>query len=369
MKRTERDLLYRRALTGLGRFLAIFLFMAFILTSCILLFMEEMARTMGLTLTEENVRQAAILTFGNVFLLSLICTAIDSIRRRFTVERPVRRIIEAAGRIMDGEFSARIEPMGGIHGLDGFDIIIRHFNKMAEELSGVETLRTDFIANVSHELKTPLAVIQNYGTMLQQPGLPEGKRVEYAKMVTESSRRLADLITNILKLNRLENQQIYPEKHTYNLGEQLCECLLGFESTWEKKGIEIETDIEEEVYIESDPELMMLVWNNLFSNAMKFTEPGGTVSLRLRSEGNFAIVQVRDTGCGISPEVGKHIFEKFYQGDTSHATQGNGLGLALVKRVVDIVGGDIFVSSEVGEGSTFTVKVRRADNGKILADS
>ena len=223
----------------------------------------------------------------------------------------------------------------------------------------METLRTDFIANVSHELKTPLAVIQNYGSLLQQPGLSEEDRMDYARTVTNASQRLASLITNILKLNKLENQQIYPKKERFDLGEQLCECLLTFESAWEAKNLEIETEIEDGVTVESDPELLSLVWNNLFSNAIKFTEPGGTVGLKLYENGGHAVVEVSDTGCGISPEVGAHIFEKFYQGDTSHATQGNGLGLALVKRVVDIIGGEIGVKSELGKGTTFTVKIKR----------
>ena len=173
------------------------------------------------------------------------------------------------------------------------------------------------------------------------------------------------MISNILKLNKLENQQIYPDKQRYDLSEQLCECLLAFESAWEAKELEIETDIEDGVTVESDPELLSLVWNNLFSNAIKFTEPGGTVFLRVRSDGDNAVVSVRDTGCGISPETGAHIFEKFYQGDTSHATQGNGLGLALVKRVVDIVGGEIDVSSQIGVGSAFTVKLKKAGGNRI----
>lgn len=341
------------------QYVVFFLFMAAILTSCILLFIGVLQQTTELDFTSETVRQAATLTFLNVLFLSLVCTMLDGVRRYFFVERPVNRIIGAAEKIMNGELSARIKPMGRMSSLYGFDQIIRHFNKMAEELSGLETLRTDFIANVSHELKTPLAIIQNYSTMIQQPGLLEEKRLEYAKTIAESSRRLADLITNILKLNRLENQQIYPDKQVYNLGEQLCECLLSFEKVWEEKRINIETELEEEVLIESDFELLTLVWNNLFSNALKFTEPGGAVSLHLKSGGNFAVVQIRDTGCGIDPKVGRHIFEKFYQGDTSHASQGNGLGLALVKRVVDIVGGDISVSSEVGKGSIFTVKIKR----------
>ncbi len=355
----------KRLLAALRRYVVFFLLIAFVISCCMLLFLQTMQASLEITFTEEDIRTAAILTMGNVLFLSFLCTVVDAVLRRFTVERPVRGIIKGAEKIMRGDFSARIEPLPGITGEDGFDIIIDYFNRMAEELSGVETLRTDFIANVSHELKTPLAVMQNYGTMLQSPDLPDARRIEYAKAITEQSRRLADLITNILKLNRLENQQIYPAVKRYDLGEQLAECLLNFESTWEQKNIDIETDLEEEVFVESDDELLSLVWNNLFSNALKFTESGGTVSVSLKTEGELATVQVTDTGCGISPEIGRHIFEKFYQGDTSHATQGNGLGLALVKRVVDIVGGDISVESEVGKGSTFTVSLRRAGDGDL----
>ncbi len=355
----------RRFLFSLRSYVAFFLLMSFVITCCMLLFLYTMRRSMGIEFTEQGIRQAAILTFGNVIFLSLLCTVIDGVRRKFMVERPVRRIVQGAEKLMRGDFSARIEPYRGIGERSGFDTIIDYFNRMAEELSGVETLRTDFIANVSHELKTPLAVLQNYGTMLQSPNLPAEQRMEYARAITEQSRRLADLITNILKLNRLENQQIYPAVKRYDLGEQLAACLLQFESTWEKKQIDIETDIEEDVFVESDDELLSLVWNNLFSNALKFTESGGRVSVTLKTEGDHAVVSVSDTGCGISPETGKHIFEKFYQGDTSRATQGNGLGLALVKRVADIVGGDLSVESEVGKGSTFTVKIGRAVHGDV----
>lgn len=334
-----------------------------------LLFLFTLQKSVGIELTKENIEFAAKLTFGNVILISLLFTVIDEVRRWFAVTRPVRHIVSGVEKIMNGDFSVRVTPLRSLDNHDGFNVIIDYFNRMAEELSGIETLRTDFIANVSHELKTPLAVIQNYGTMLQTPEISDKQRVEYAKAVTDSSHRLADLITNILKLNRLENQQIYPEKEVYNLGEQLCECLLNFENVWEDKNIEINTDIEEDVLIESDSELLTLVWNNLFSNAMKFTETGGKVSLALKTEEEFAVVTVSDTGCGISPKVGQHIFEKFYQGDTSHATQGNGLGLALVKRVTDIIGGEISVASEVGCGSTFTVKIRRKENEMVRTDT
>ncbi len=349
----------KRPLYFLRLFCIFFLLISFVLTASMVLFFTYVGQTTDFEMTRQSIGLAATMTFGNVFMLSLVCAAVDMLRRKLTIERPVKRIAEGAERIMSGDFSTRIEPVRVLGSIDGFNQIIDCFNRMAEELGGMETLRTDFISNVSHELKTPLAVIQNYGTMLQQPELFEEERQEYARIITEASQRLADMISNILKLNKLENQQIYPDKKCYDLGEQLCECLLGFENAWESKNIEIETDLEDSVIVESDPELLSLVWNNLFSNAIKFTEDGGTVSLGLHAEAAYAVVSVTDTGCGISPDTGAHIFEKFYQGDTSHATQGNGLGLALVKRVVDIVGGEIDVSSQVGEGSTFTVRLRR----------
>ncbi len=353
----------KKILLSAYHYFCFFLMVACLITCCMLLFLTIMSKSTGITLTEDNIHTAAIITFINVVFLSAVFTVIDGVRRKIMIDRPVKKIVAAANRIAKGDYSVRIPRLNNINRADGLDEIIDCFNKMAEELSGVETLQTDFIANVSHELKTPLAVMQNYGTLLQQPDLPEEDRVQYAKAVSEASRRLAGLITNILKLNKLENQQIYHTVKSYDLSEQLCECLLGFENVWESKNIEIESNITEGVQINADPELLSLVWNNLFSNAFKFTESGGMVSITLKTEDEHAIIEVKDTGCGITPEVGKHIFEKFYQGDPSHATGGNGLGLALVRRVVDIMGGDIAVASEVGVGSTFTVKLRRTDNG------
>ncbi len=338
-------------------FLVFFVLMAFVLTCCFFLFIHTVEGNIGFSLTKEHVEIAAKLTFLNLILMSLTFSAIDMIRRRYMVQRPVRIILDATNAMAKGDFSVRVPEFPWVDVI-GFDDIGNNLNQMAQELSGTETLRTDFIANVSHELKTPLSVIQNYGTMLQQPGLDEKKRLEYAKIISQTSRRLASLITNILKLNKLENQQIFPNVEHYDLGEQLCECLLSFEDAWERKQLEIETEIEDGILVNTDPELMSLVWNNLFSNAIKFTEPGGKLGLQLRYEQGRAVVRVSDTGCGISPEVGKRMFDKFYQGDTSHAVQGNGLGLALVKRVIDITGSEISVESHVGEGSTFTVRLR-----------
>ena len=351
---------YRRFLLGLNHYFVFFVLVAFVITCCMMLFVSTMSRTLNITLTDEILNEAARLTFVNVVFLSFLFTVIDFLRRKFTVSRPVKKITDAAEKIVQGDFGVRIEPVSEFLADDSFNEIITCFNKMTEELSGVETLRTDFISNVSHELKTPLAVMQNYAAMLQQAELPDEKRIEYAKAITDACRRLASLISNILKLNKLENQQIYPSVEEYDLREQLCECLLQFEDLWEKKELNIETDIEDGVMICSDFELLSHVWNNLFSNAIKFTEKGGTVSVSLKSTEHHIVVKVSDTGCGMTPEVGSHIFDKFYQGDTSHATAGNGLGLALVKRVVDIMQGEIGVESVLGKGSTFTVRFRRS---------
>lgn len=341
-----------RSLFSLRNYMVFFLGSAFIVTCCILMFTEP------IEIATPEMRKRAIATFFNVVFLSFIFSIINSLWRRFTVGRPVRRILKATEQLTAGDFSVRIKPFHGFDSMNELDAIIDNFNMMAQELSGVETLRTDFISSVSHELKTPLAVIQNYAAMLKVPDLPEEQRLMYAQNISDATRRLSELITNILKLNKLENQQIFLERKTYLINEQLCECLLGFEELWEKKQLEIDTQLED-VAIWADEELLSLVWNNLFSNAIKFTPAGGKITVLLEEQRDFVQVQIRDTGCGMTAEVGPRIFDKFYQGDSSHATQGNGLGLALVKRVMDITGGEISVDSTLGKGSTFTVRLPR----------
>ena len=292
--------------------------------------------------------------------VSVLLTLLIRSRMEVAYDMPLQEISEATKKVAQGDFSVRIAPLHEEGKEDYLDTMIRDLNAMITELGSIETLKTDFVSNVSHEIKTPLAVIQNYSSLLNAENLTEQERREYAGAISAATIRLNILITNVLRLSRLENQQIRPKSEQFDLGGQLTECLLGFENIWEEKEIEIEPDIEDDVIITSDRELLSIVWNNLLSNAFKFTEEGGTVSVSLRTEDKNAVVSVKDTGCGMPPETVRHVFDKFYQGDTSHSIQGNGLGLALVKRIVDIVGGEIRVESEPGEGSTFTVKLTGA---------
>ena len=267
-----------------------------------------------------------------------------------TYEEPLHRLAEATEQVAGGDFSVYVPTIHTADKLDYLDVMILDFNKMVEELGSVETLKTDFISNVSHEMKTPIAI-------------SEEEKEDCARNIEEAARHLSALISNILKLNKLENQRIDPEIERYDLCGQLEECILQYEELWDEKELELEVDMEEKAVIQADPSLMELVWNNLLSNAIKFTEHGGKVTVRQITAGEYVEVSVSDTGCGMSRESIRHIFDKFYQGDTSHSKEGNGLGLALVKRILVLMNGDIQVVSEEGKGSTFTVKLpRRMEN-------
>lgn len=343
----------KRSLFSFKAYILYFILVAFVVTCCMILFLSD--------LDKENIdfTKNAFSTFLNVLLLSLIITLLHGLYYKITVEKPVRSILNATQKIVKGNFSVRIDSNQFVKNSNELDIIINNFNEMAKELSGIETLRLDFISNVSHELKTPLAIIRNYSELMMEEDISNVQMKDYAKNINNASKNLSDLITNILKLNRLENQSIYLDVKQFNMSEQLTQAILGFENIWEEKEIEIDVDIEDDILIESDEELWMIVWNNLLSNAFKFTDPHGKVRVHAKQDDHHIMVTIQDNGCGMSKEVGKHIFDKFYQGDTSHATQGNGLGLALVRRIIDIVQASISVESTLGEGTTFSVVLEK----------
>ena len=272
-------------------------------------------------------------------------------------EKPMEEFAAATKKVANGDFSVYVPPRNLPDKRDYIDVIFADFNSMVEELGSIETLKTDFFSNVSHEIKTPLATIHNYAQGLKNGGLAPSQREMYIDTIIDSSLRLSELISNILKLNKLEKQTLRPVPEPYDVCAQLCSCALGFEEVWSDKDIEFEADIEDRATIEADAGLLELVWNNLISNAVKFTEPGGKVTLNQTSTSDEIIVTISDTGCGMDEETLKHIFDKFYQGDSSHSREGNGLGLALVLRILQLTEGSISAQSTAGKGSVFTVRI------------
>lgn len=333
---------------------------------------------LGVLLLMSGIHQGLVVLMNTLELNGFIQTLIPTIywtavaagltlftrkKVKDTYEEPLHRLADATQQVAGGDFSVYVPTIHTADRLDYLDVMILDFNKMVEELGSVETLKTDFVSNVSHEMKTPIAVIKNYAELLQMKNVREEEKEEYARNIEEAAGHLSALISNILKLNKLENQRIDPEIENYDLCGQLEECILQYEELWDEKELELEVDMEEKAVIQADPSLMELVWNNLLSNAIKFTEQGGKVTVRQATEAEYVEVSVSDTGCGMSKESIRHIFDKFYQGDTSHSKEGNGLGLALVKRILVLMNGDIQVVSQEGKGSTFTVKLpRRMDN-------
>jgi len=294
-----------------------------------------------------------ILSWATFLFLSMSFTAVILIYRKFTVKDPIMKILKATERIGSGDFSVRLPVKKRFR--NEYDVIFENINKLAEELAGIETLRQDFVSNVSHEFKAPLALIQSSSDILMRAEITEEERQRYAQNISDSSKHLASMVTNVLKLNKIENQKIPVNKTGIDLTEQLRQDLLLFEREWDRKNIDIDISIEEDLHIEGDKELTSLIWTNLFSNAFKFTPENGKVSVFAGRENGKTKVSVSDTGPGIPGEQMSRIFEKFYQGDASRVTSGNGLGLAIVKSVADMYGYRILVDSEEGKGSKFTV--------------
>lgn len=282
----------------------------------------------------------------------------EYLRRRLTVYRYVEQILKATEKIAGGDFDVKLKPSHIYRKYDVYDSIMENINKMAAELSRNEVLKTDFISNVSHEIKTPLSVINNYALLLQDETLDEATRETCTHKLLSATRRLTDLVANILKLNRLENQVIREQKSFVRLGDFIGEIVLNFEEKIDEKNIDLECDIDD-IACYADKTFVEIICNNLLSNAVKFTEDGGRIEISLKEEGGNIVFSVKDNGAGMTSETGAHIFDRFYQGDTSHAEEGNGLGLALVKRVIDNMGGEIAVQSELGVGSTFVVKWKK----------
>jgi len=265
--------------------------------------------------------------------------------------RPIHRVNKAMKKVSQGDFSIRVDDsrcVGEIREL------VQSYNHMAEELSGIEMFRTDFINNFSHEFKTPIVSIRGFAKQLERDDLTDEQRREYTRIIVAESERLANMSANVLLLTKLENQQIVTDKAMYALDEQLRSCILLMEKQWSEKNLDLRLELDALQY-EGNEEMMSHVWVNLISNAIKFSPEGGVLEVSCMRVQDFIVVHVRDEGEGMDAVTQSRIFEKFYQGDSAHATEGNGLGLSLVKRIVDLCRGKIAVDSAPGQGTTFSV--------------
>lgn len=269
--------------------------------------------------------------------------------------RPVTRMGRAMERVAAGDFTVRLDNPGALGEMrDSY----AHFNTMTRALAATETLQSDFISNVSHEFKTPINAIEGYAMLMQDAGNDPALQREYADKILLSTRRLSELVNNILLLSKVDNQTMPLEKHPYRLDEQLRRAILLLERKWTQKQIEWDVDMDEATYTGNE-RLMLHVWVNLLDNAIKFDPVGGEIRLRLHCESTCIRITVSDNGPGIPKDQQSAIFERFYQADGSHKSEGNGLGLALARRIVRMCGGEISVSSEPGKGSCFTVELPR----------
>jgi len=291
--------------------------------------------------------------FYPLFLM-LLCIAIAALLTGIFLDdriKPIHRVNEAMKKVSKGDFSERVDDgkcSGEIREL------VQSYNHMAEELSGIEMFRSDFINNFSHEFKTPIVSIRGFARQLEREDISEEQRREYTRIIVAESERLANMSSNVLLLTKLENQQIVTDKKPYRLDEQLRGCILLMEKQWSDKNLELRLDLDELTY-SGNEEMMSHVWVNLISNAIKYSPEGGLLELGCMRVQDFIVVHVTDHGEGMDELTQLRIFEKFYQGDSAHAAEGNGLGLSLAKRIVDLCGGKIAVNSAPGEGSMFSV--------------
>ena len=286
--------------------------------------------------------------------LMILCIAIAALLAAIFLDdriKPIHRLNEAMKKVSKGDFSERVDDkkcVGEVREL------VQSYNHMAEELSSIEMFRSDFINNFSHEFKTPIVSIRGFARQLEREDLSDEQRREYTRIIVTESERLANMASNVLLLTKLENQQIITDQTPYRLDEQLRGCMLLMEKQWSDKNLELRLDLDELTY-NGNEEMMSHVWLNLISNAIKYSPEGGLLELSCMRVQDFIVVHVCDHGEGMDELTQLRIFEKFYQGDSAHAAEGNGLGLSLAKRIVELCGGKIAVNSAPNEGSVFSV--------------
>lgn len=285
-----------------------------------------------------------------LYLLSMATGVTLSAIVGHRILKPILKFSDALQEVSAGNFHVQVPENQRI---EEMALMAASFNRMVQQLQNTETVHGDFIANLSHEFKTPLASIEGYAVLLKDNRLSREEHDEYVGRIIRATHRLSSLSGNILKISRLESQEIITDKKPYRLDEQLRQAVLLLEADWSKKNLELDIRLQDIIYYGND-ELLMQVWLNLLSNAIKFTPDGGSITIEL-TQTNIIKAVIRDTGIGMDADTAKHIFDKFYQGDTSRKSEGNGLGLAIVSRIVKLCGGTIHTDTAPGEGSAFIV--------------
>lgn len=304
------------------------------------------------TFAKENYYWAVYFVVIVAFIVCIILGTILTAFMSRVMLQPLWELNKATAEVAKGNFSVRVK----VPKDEEYGMLARNFNKMAEELSGIETLRGDFISNVSHEFKTPLASIQGFAKLLQDESLSKEDRHEYTQIIIDETSRLSKLASNILKLSKLENQTTIGKKTRFSLDEQIRKIILMLEPEWSKKNIDLDIALDD-IYYYGNEELMGQIWQNIINNAIKFTPQDGEIKVQLYQTESNITARISDNGIGISHEAKEKIFEKFYQGDHSRKTEGNGLGLALVKRIVDLCEGKIYVENLYEGGVCFVVEL------------
>lgn len=298
-----------------------------------------------------NIEQSSPIITLSIFLgVSFALSAGTAFVVARLLSKPIEDLKKATTEIAKGNFDVQIPQVKN----KTINEIIDNFNTMTHELKSIETLKADFISNVSHEFKTPLSVIQSYTKALSKPDLPPETRKTYEEVIDKNIKKLTNLTTNILTLSKIENSKINVEKTTFSLDEQIRQAILLQESKWKDKNLELDINLPP-VTINAPKNLLEQVWQNLLDNAIKFSHPNGKIFISLEELPEKITVEIQDQGIGISQDKLSHIFDKFYQADTSHSSSGNGLGLALVKRILDTSGAEILVESQVEKGTTFKI--------------
>lgn len=304
-----------------------------------------------LKLTFPSVTNLTLLILINILSLVVAMVSTRVILKSFL--EPLRVLREAMQRVANGDFSTRIETRSTSAEIQQ---MFAGFNIMAQELASTEILQTDFVSNVSHEIKTPINAIEGYATLLQSTESKDETENKYIEKIIFNTNRLSTLVSNILLLSKIENQSIQTKQERFRIDEQIRETIVTLEPSWAEKNIELDVDLEELEYYGAES-MMCHIWSNIISNAIKFSPDSGVVKIKLSKAEGKILFTVDDNGEGLSAKAQKHLFDKFYQADSSHKQEGNGLGLALVKRIVTILGGEVIPENLPNGGCRFTVRL------------